>query len=37
MATLVGTWHDGTGRPMAFILTATSIAGWTLLRVMTRE
>lgn len=37
MATLVGAWHDGTGRPMAIVILLTSLTGWTLLRVMTRE
>lgn len=37
MATLVGAFHDGTGRPMAIILVAVSLSGWVLLRVMTRE
>lgn len=37
MATLVGAWHDGTGRSMAVILAAVSAAGWIVLRRMTHE
>lgn len=37
MATLVGALHDGTGRPMAIIIVLTSLTGWMLLRVMTRD
>ncbi|MCC6415592.1 MAG: Bcr/CflA family multidrug efflux MFS transporter [Opitutaceae bacterium] len=37
MASLVGALHDGTGRPMAIVIAATSVCGWIFLRSLTRD